>query len=120
LETATLICQVIIALGIFNVWLLRPQKATAYRGGSATTMKEEFSVYGFPPWFMKSIGALKVGLAVLLIVGIWVPALVQPAAIGFVILMAGAVVMHIKVKDSFKKTLPALTMLLLSLFVAAT
>lgn len=120
METASLICQLIIALGILNVWLLRPKQATAYRGGTAANMKEEFAVYGFPPWFMVSVGTLKVVLALLLIAGLWVPALVRPAAIGFVVLMAGAVVMHIKVKDSPKKTLPALTMLALSLFVAST
>jgi len=48
------ICQLVIALGIFNVWLLRSGKATAWRGGEARTMKEEFEVYGLPAWFMKA------------------------------------------------------------------
>lgn len=119
MQIAVMICQLVIALGILNVWLLRRTKATAYRGGSATNMTEEFAVYGLPPWFMVSVGTLKVVLALLLIAGCWIPALVQPAAIGFVVLMAGAVAMHLKVKDSFKKTLPSLIMLALSLFVAA-
>lgn len=117
MEIAQLIAQWIIGLGILNVWLVRPKLATAYRGGDARTMQEEFAVYGFPPWFMYAVGALKVLLAILLIAGTWIPQLVQPAALGMVLLMVGAVMMHIKVKDTPKKTLPALSMLVLSLFV---
>jgi len=118
MNTARLILQVIIALGIFNVWLVRFNKATDYRGGPAKNMKEEFAVYGFPAWFMYTIGALKVTLAVLLLIGIWVPVLVRPASAFMAMLMAGAVSMHIRVKDSIKKAMPATAMLLMSLFVA--
>ena len=118
MEYFTIICQLIAALGILNVWLLRPKKATAYRGGTAKNMKEEFAVYGLPGWFMVLIGSLKVLFALMLLVGIGVPALVTPAAYGLAALMVGAVAMHIKVKDPLKKTLPALSVLALSLFVA--
>jgi len=67
---------------------------------------------------MYAVGTLKVALAALLIVGTWIPGLVQPAAIGMAVLMIGAISMHIKVKDSLKKTLPSLTLLVLSLLVA--
>ncbi len=46
------IAQLIIALGILNVWLLRFNKATSYRGGAAKNMTEEFATYGLPVWFM--------------------------------------------------------------------
>jgi hypothetical protein len=110
----------VIALGIFNVWILRAKKATDYRGGSAKSMKEEFAVYGLPLWFMCVVGAAKVALAILLLVGIGVPSLVRPAAVAMAILMVGAVSMHVKVKDPAKKSLPALSVLVLSIFVAAT
>jgi hypothetical protein len=61
---------------------------------------------------------VKLLLAVLLVAGIWFPAVTQPAAIGMAVLMLGAVVMHVKVKDPPKKSLPAFTMLVLSLVVA--
>jgi hypothetical protein len=54
----------------------------------------------------------------MLVVGLWIPALVQPAAIGIAILMLGAIVMHIKVKDSLTKSLPAFSLLVLSAIVA--
>lgn len=117
MDIAQLIAQWIIGLGILNVWLLRSKRATAYRGGDAQTMQEEFSVYGLPIWFMYAVGTLKVLLALALIAGTWIPELVQPAAFAMAVLMAGAVGMHIKVNDTLKKTGPASVMLVLSLFV---
>lgn len=118
MEHAVTVIQVIIALGIFNVWVFRFGKATGWRGGSAVSMKEEFEVYGLPAWSVWVVGFLKLLFAACLIAGIWVPILVRPAAIGIAILMFGAVVMHIKVKDPARKSLPALTMLVLSVLVA--
>ena len=114
MDYVSIIAQIIIALGIFNVWLLRYNKSTGWRGGDAGNMKDEFATYGLPGWSVNVIGFLKVLLAVLLIIGIWVPMLVVPSAIGMALLMLGAITMHIKVNDSLKKSLPALSMLLLS------
>jgi len=109
-----LVLQIIVALGLLNVWLLRGGSATEYRGGGAQTLKEEFAEYGLPEWFFYLIGALKVGSALALLIGIWLPVLIQPAAALVVMLMLGAVSMHLKVKDPFKKMVPALLMLLMS------
>jgi hypothetical protein len=118
MQNIVIIGQVVIALGIANVWLVRSGKVTAYRGGEARTMQEEFAVYGLPPWSVWSIGALKLALAAALVVGIWIPELVRPAAIGMAVLMLGAVAMHVKVRDPLLKALPAAGMLALSVFVA--
>lgn len=118
METILIALQIIIALGIFNVWILRFGKASSWRGGEAKNMKEEFKVYGLPSWFVGVIGFLKVLFAVMLIVGLWLPLLVQPAAIGIAVLMLGAIIMHIKVKDPLKKSLPAFSLMLLSAIVA--
>ena len=118
MDTLILVIQVIIALGIFNVWLLRFGKPTGWRGGEAKNMREEFEVYGLPGWFMGLIGFLKLLLAVLLVVGIWVPGVTRPAAVGMAVLMLGAISMHFKVKDPMMRSLPAFTMLVLSVIVA--
>jgi uncharacterized membrane protein YphA (DoxX/SURF4 family) len=120
MDTAITVAQVILGLGILNVWLLRFGKATAWRGGDAKNLKEEFAVYGLPPWFMALVGVLKVGCAGALLAGIWFPALTRPAALGLGVLMLGAVAMHVKVGDPMKKSLPAFTILVLCAFVAAT
>jgi hypothetical protein len=112
------IAKLIIAFGILNVWLLRFNKATIYRGGAAKNMKEEFANYGLPVWFMWFVGGLKVLLALCLLLSFWKPELMRPAAIGMAILMAGAVGMHIKIGDALKKSMPALSVLILSLLVA--
>jgi hypothetical protein len=118
MQSLVILCQVIIALGIFNVWVIRYGKETSWRGGEAKNMKEEFSAYGLPSGFMIFIGAAKILLATCLIIGIWVPVLVKPAAIAMALLMIGAVSMHVKVKDPLQKSLPAFIMLALSLVVA--
>ena len=74
------IVQMIVALSIYNVWLLRSRRATNWRGGEAKNMREEFAVYGLPGWFMGVVGFLKLTFATLLLAGVWVPALTKPAA----------------------------------------
>ncbi|MGI9244894.1 MAG: DoxX family protein [Verrucomicrobiales bacterium] len=113
-------CQIIISLGILNVWLLRGKRATPYRGSNASNLKEEFAAYGLPPYAVWVIGTIKVGAAIALLVGIFVPAVAQPAAIVIAVLMASAVAMHAKVKDPLRCYLPATAMLLLSLAVIFT
>jgi hypothetical protein len=67
---------------------------------------------------MGAIGFLKMLCAALLIVGIWVPVVTQPAAIALAVLMLGAVAMHVKVKDPIQRSIPAFVMLVLCLVVA--
>lgn len=115
----SIIVQIVIALGIINVWLLRSDKATNWRGGNATNMQEEFAVYGLPTWSVTVIGGLKLLLAAALLLGIAFPALTIPAAVGMTVLMLGAIAMHFKVKDALTKSVPAFSMLALLLIVIA-
>ena len=118
MEWVVIVCQIVIALGLLNVWLLRTEKPTQWRGGDAKNMGEEFAVYGLSPGIMKAIGVLKVTLAVCLLIGLWVHIVTRPAAIGVAALMLGAVAMHVKVKDPLMRSLPAFTLLVLSILVA--
>lgn len=108
------ILQTVVALGLLNVWLLRSSSSTQFRGGDADSLEEEFSEYGLPTWFFYLVGALKIGSAIALLVGLWVPSLVVPAAAVVVVLMLGALAMHIKVKDPLMRSLPAFLMLVMS------
>ena len=67
-----------------NVWLLRASRSTAYRGGAATNMREEFAAYGLPAWMVVVVGVLKVGAALALIAGIWYPPSLQAGGPVFV------------------------------------
>lgn len=109
--------QIVVALGLLNVWLLRFGRSTAYRGGGARSMPEEFAVYGLPAWSTYVVGTLKVGAAVCLIAGLWSQTAVFPAALLISSLMLGALAMHLKVGDPLKKSVPALFILTLSLII---
>ena len=106
-----LVLQLIISIGLINVWFFRFNKATQYRGGNAKNMKEEFQAYGLPAWSMYLVGAAKVVIAVMLIVSIWFKELLVYNLLALAVLMIAAVLMHIKVKDPIKKSYPALSIL---------
>jgi len=108
------ILQVIVGLGLLNVWLLRRQSSTAYRGGEAKNLKEEFATYGLPGSVFYIVGGLKIICGLLLLVGLAYPPVVLPAAAVVVALMLGAVVMHLKVSDGVLKYVPATLMLAMS------
>ncbi|MBM4099429.1 MAG: DoxX family protein [Planctomycetes bacterium] len=106
--------QVVVGLGLLNVWLLRRQSATAYRGGDAKNLKEEFAAYGLPAPMFYIVGGLKIACGVLLLVGLWYAPVVMPAAAVVALLMLGAVAMHLKVGDPVSKFVPASLMLAMS------
>lgn len=115
--------QIFIALGLINVWLVRFNRTTKYRGAGAQNMKEEFEVYGLPVWFMYIVGFFKILIAFSMFLVLFVPNLMRmvgvPALLLLSVLMLGAISMHIKVKDAFIKTLPAIIMLSMSILVLA-
>tara|TARA_A100000164_G_scaffold337965_1_gene331887 strand:- start:153 stop:521 length:369 start_codon:yes stop_codon:yes gene_type:complete len=106
-----LILQLLISIGLINVWFFRFNKATEFRGGNAKNMREEFQAYGLPAWSMYLVGAAKVVIAILLIVSIWFKELLVYNLLALAVLMIAAVLMHIKVKDPIKKSYPALSIL---------
>ena len=109
----TIILNLAIAFTLLNVWLIRYNKPTKFRGGNANSMSEEFSSYGLPKWFMYTVGLLKIIIAIFLIIGIWVNQLNFYSYISLCILMVGAVIMHLKIKDDIIKSVPALSILTL-------
>lgn len=111
-------CQIVIALVVFNVWVLRPNKPTPFRGGNATTLREEFAVYGLPSWSFDVVRVVKLGFAALLLVGLGNTFLAMIGAWGIAALMLGAVAVHFKISDPVQKSMPAAVLLLLSLVVA--
>tara|TARA_B100000614_G_scaffold262576_1_gene296905 strand:+ start:1272 stop:1643 length:372 start_codon:yes stop_codon:yes gene_type:complete len=118
MDELVLVLQVTIAVVIIAVWIFRPRLETSFRAGDAKNIVEEFAVYGLPLWSVYVIGITKLTLAILLIVGIWYSSLVQFAAVGMGILMAGAVVCHLKTKDDpLSRATPASLMLLMCILV---
>ena len=105
------VLQLIIGIGLLNVWLVRRQASTSYRGGSAQSLREEFAAYGLPVAMFYVVGALKIVSGIVLIAGVWFRLPVALAAAVVAVLMVGALAMHMKVKDPVVKTVPAVVML---------
>ena len=117
MDPLIIIVQIVAALGLLNVWLLRANRSTAYRGADARNMREEFAAYGLPAWMVVVVGVLKVGAALALIVGIWYHLLVLPAALLICVLMVGALAMHFRIHDPLRKSAPAAGMLALAILI---
>ena len=67
MEYLLIALKLVVSLGILNVWVLRRDKPTDYRGQAAQTLREEFAVYGLPAWVFSVIGVTKVILATALL-----------------------------------------------------
>jgi uncharacterized membrane protein YphA (DoxX/SURF4 family) len=115
----TNLLQVVVGLGLLNVWLVRGRSSTPYRGGAAQTLQKEFAEYGLPAPAFYLVGALKIGAAVILLAGVWMALPVRTAAGVVAVLMVGAITMHLKVGDPLMKSLPAVVMLVLSAAIVA-
>lgn len=113
------IISLIISLSILNVWLIRFNKPTTYRGGDAITMKEEFATYGLPDWSLYFIGSIKVLLSLIIIYSVFIEETFDFIICYYIMsfLMIGAIIMHFKIKDPIKKSLPAISILTLLLTI---
>jgi len=101
--------QVIVALTILNVWFFRASKQTQFRCADARSLSEEFQQFGLSRRAFMLTSIIKPMLAVSLLVAIFFPFLTKPSALALALFMLGALLMHLKVRDEFKKFLPALS-----------
>ena len=111
------ILSVVVGLTVINVWLFRSGKSTSYRGGNASSLIEEFEVYGLSDYFL-TIGIIKVGLAILLILSLYFQKLRLISASGIALMMIVAVYMHFSVGDELIKSMPASVMLVSCIIIA--
>jgi uncharacterized membrane protein YphA (DoxX/SURF4 family) len=100
--------QSFVAASIFFVWVVR-----------YANIVEEFKQYGLPEWLRDFVGILKMMFAILLLVGIAVPAAAVIGGVGIALLMAAAFVTHVRVKNPAFKMLPSVTLFAVSLAIAA-
>jgi len=99
--------QIIIAISVVYVWTFRFHNVL-----------KEFEQFGLSDLTRNIVGATKISLATLLIVGIWYSSLVLIPSILMGLLMIGAQYFHFKISNSFIKHLPSLILLALSTFIA--
>jgi hypothetical protein len=99
--------QVTVALSVAYVWIFRLDNVV-----------KEFKQFGLNDLTRNFVGASKIALATLLIVGIWHSSLVQIPSIIMGLFMIVAQYFHFKIKNSFIKHLPSLILLILSAIIA--
>ena len=107
MEYLSQICQITVAISVLFVWVFRFHNVV-----------KEFKQFGLSDVTRNLVGASKIALSTLLIVGIWDTNLVLIPSILMGFFMIGAQYFHFKVKNSFIKHLPSLFLLILSAFIA--
>ncbi len=99
--------QIIVAISVFYVWIFRYD-----------VIVKEFKQFGLSDLTRTFVGAAKISIATLLLVGIWHPSLTNTSAIAMGFFMLVAQYFHFKIKNPFNKHLPSLFLLILCLFIS--
>lgn len=107
MQDLTMVLQALVATSIIFVWVVRYDNII-----------QEFKQYGLPDWLRDLVGILKLTFALLLLLGIQRAPLAIIGGLGIAALMCCAFVTHLRIKNPMFKTLPSLTLLLLSLIIA--
>ena len=105
MENIAILAQLIIAISILIVWVFRFDNIVI-----------EFKQYNLSDLIRSIVGASKISLATLLIVGIFYKEVVFISALLMAFLMVCAQIAHIKVKNPLSKYIPSFLLLILSLF----
>lgn len=108
MNSAAHLAQIVVAVAVGYVWIFR-----------FDNIVNEFRQYELSDLTRTMVGASKLILATLLVVGIWYPALVLVPAVLMGLLMAAAQYFHFKVNNPVLKRLPSLVLLGLCVFIAA-
>ncbi len=107
MENLINLSQIIVAISVVYVWTFRFHNVL-----------REFEQFGLSDLTRNIVGAIKISLATLLIVGIWYSSLVLIPSILMGLLMIGAQYFHFKISNPLIKHLPSLFLLSMSAFIA--
>ena len=97
----------VLALSVAYVWIFRHDNIV-----------KEFRQFGLNDLTRNFVGASKIALATLLVVGIWYPSLVQIPSVLMGLFMISAQYFHFKIKNPLIKHLPSLILLILCAVIA--
>ncbi len=111
MEFATIVLQILLGLAFLG--------AGGSKLAGAQSQKNDFKRFGYPPWFMYLTGILELIGALGMIVGVFLPVWKVPTGLLLAVVMVGAILTHVRVKDPDKKLMPATVLFLLALAVIA-
>jgi hypothetical protein len=106
MEELVTIAQLIIAISVYYVWVFRFHNVI-----------KEFEAFGLSDLIRNIVGASKISIATLLIVGIWHSSFILISSVLMGLFMIAAQYFHFKVKNPFIKHLPSLILLILCVFL---
>lgn len=101
--------QIAIAISVAYVWVFRYHNVV-----------REFQEFGLSDLTRNAVGAAKIAVATLLVVGLWYPELVLFSAASMGLFMVAAQYFHFKRKNPFVKHLPSLILLVLCILIVIT
>ena len=104
IDTLVTVCKVLLSVSLFYVWVVRYEN-----------IKKEFIDYKLPTWLRDLVGILKLSFSLMIISND--KDLVRIGSMGIIVLMIGALSTHFKVKNSFQKMIPAITLSILCLMI---
>ena len=107
MEIYLISAQLIISLSVFYVWTFRNHNVV-----------KEFIQFNLSDLTRSLVGAIKIALSTILILGIWFPNLVFISSIIMGLFMIAAQLFHIKIKNPLTKHLPSFFLLILCAFTA--
>lgn len=107
MENILILAQLVVSISVIIVWVFRYDNIVL-----------EFKQYGLSNLIRNFVGALKISLATILILGIWHKELLFISSMAMAFLMICAQLCHFKVKNNWMKFMPSLSLLILSLFIA--
>jgi len=108
MENLLMLSQIIVSTSVIIVWVFRRENIIL-----------EFDQYGISDSLREIVGALKISLATILILGIWYNEFLIYASLAMAFLMICAQYFHAKARNPFNKFIPSLLLLVLCLFIAA-
>ena len=109
MENILVLSQIIISISILIVWVFRYDNIVM-----------EFEQYGLSSLLRNIVGASKISVATILIIGIWHDEYLFVASTTMAFLMLCAQFFHFRAKNNWIKFIPSLSLLILSLFIASS
>ena len=107
MQELIILVQMTVAISVAYVWIFRFHNVV-----------EEFKQFGLSDVTRNFVGATKISLATLLVVGIWYSSLVFIPSVLMGLFMIAAQYFHFKTRNPFIKHLPSLILLILCAFLA--
>ena len=108
MEKISIFAQLIVSISVIIVWVFRRDNISI-----------EFKQYGLSNLLQNIVGAVKISLATILILGIWYEEFLTTSSLFMAFLMICAQYFHFKVNNPWHKFMPSIALLLLCLLIAS-